>query len=170
MRQKFKLSHIITYIYIYHQDIFLVLPGEWGLHSSPADVLPGTGLLRPVHVDPEQHWKEHAAAHWDNLSFYSVKDGGKEQRSGLRCFGATPFYIKVFDPEVFCMLDGSSAHFLMDMVLFSFLVGSLSSKALTDGLYYCRHLLWRRDPSDGDNHFEGNTITNIGMFWLIIHH
>lgn len=55
-------------------------PGEWGLHSSSADLLPGAGLLWPVHVDAGQRWEGHAAAHRDNLSFYSIKDGGEDMR------------------------------------------------------------------------------------------
>lgn len=70
-----------TFLILYVLMMFsLVLLGERGVHSPPADVLPGTGLLRPVHVDPEQRGKECAAAHWDHLSFYSIKDGGNETK------------------------------------------------------------------------------------------
>lgn len=63
-------------------------PGECGVHSSPADVLPGTGLLRPVHVDPEQPWQERVAADRHHLPLYSIKDGG-EAEEARRCLSSS---------------------------------------------------------------------------------
>lgn len=51
--------------------------GERRLHTSPADVLPGSRLLGSVHADPKRRREGHAAAHWDNLSVSSIKGGGE---------------------------------------------------------------------------------------------
>lgn len=57
--------------------LFIFKQGERCLHTSPADVLPGSRLLWSVHADPKWCREGHAAAHWDNLSVYSIKGGGE---------------------------------------------------------------------------------------------
>lgn len=57
--------------------LFIFKQGERCLHTSPADVLPGSRLFWSVHADPKRCREGHAAAHWDNLSVYSIKGGGE---------------------------------------------------------------------------------------------
>lgn len=137
-------------------------PGEWGVHSSPADVLPGAGLLWPLHDDPEQHWERHAAAHWDNLSVYCIKDGGEWTWAQCKWHFSVSLHRFTTFPGLIWNLFLWGGGFRWDLLIsgyftgFSSVVGSLPSKGLTDGPCYCRHLLRRGDPSNGINYFKGN--------------
>lgn len=50
--------------------------GERGVHSSPADVLPGAGLLRQVYAEPRGRGEGPAAADRNHLAFHRLENWG----------------------------------------------------------------------------------------------